>query len=75
VTLRDRQRTYYYDKLDRHFPDLRQKYERQFGNQYFAPANNYEKLQAVFENLCARYGVATRIRPYTQETATQLPLL
>ncbi|MCP4425380.1 MAG: radical SAM protein [Chloroflexi bacterium] len=75
VTLRDRQRIHYYDKLDRHFPGLRQRYERQFGNQYFAPANNYEKLKAVFKNLCDRYGIERRIRPYQTQTATQLPLL
>ncbi len=75
VTLRDRQRAYYYDKLDRHFPGLRQKYERQFGGNYFAPANNYEKLKGVFEALCEKYGIAMRIRPYQPQTATQLPLL
>ena len=74
VTLRDRQRAYYYDKLDRHFPGLRQQYEQQFGNQYFAPANNYEILKAVFEDLCVRYGIATRIRPYQPQKATQLTL-
>jgi DNA repair photolyase len=74
VTLRDRQRAYYYHKLERHFPGLRQKYERQFGNQYFAPANNYEKLKAVFAELCERYGIEMRIRPYQTQTATQLSL-
>jgi DNA repair photolyase len=74
VTLRDRQRTYYYDKLDRHFPGLRQKYERQFGNQYFAPANNYERLKTLFEALCQRYGIENRIRPYQPQTAAQLSL-
>ena len=74
MTLRDRQRAYYYDKLDRHFPALRQRYERQFGDQYFAPANDFEELEALFEELCERYGIAVRIRPYMRETATQLPL-
>ena len=75
VTLRDRQRAYYYDKLDRHFPGTRRRYERQFGDQYFAPANNLEELKALFEKLCVRYGIAVQIRPYMKETATQLPLL
>jgi DNA repair photolyase len=74
VTLRDRQRFYYYDKLDRHFPGLRQKYECQFGNDYFAPANQYEKLKAVFADLCGRYGIERRIRPYQTQTATQLSM-
>jgi DNA repair photolyase len=75
MTLRDRQRAFYYDKLDRHFPGLRQRYQRQFGDQYYVPANNFEELKAVFEKLCARHGIAVRILPYTKETATQLPLL
>jgi DNA repair photolyase len=75
MTLRDRQRAFYYDKLDRHFPGLRQRYQRQFGDQYYVPANNFEELKAVFEKLCERHGIAVRILPYTKETATQLPLL
>jgi DNA repair photolyase len=74
VTLRDRQRAYYYDKLDRHFPDLRQKYERQFGQRYFAPANNYERLKTFFDEWCQQYGIGNRIRPYQPQTATQLTL-
>jgi DNA repair photolyase len=75
MTLRDRQRAYYYDKLDQRFPGLRQRYERRFGNQYFAPAHNFEELRALFERLCQRYGIATQIPPYQTEGATQLPLL
>jgi DNA repair photolyase len=75
MTLRDRQRAYYYEQLDRHFPGLHQQYERQFGNQYYAPANNYADLKDTFEKLCERCGIAVQIRPYMKETATQLPLL
>jgi DNA repair photolyase len=74
VTLRDRQRAYYYDKLDRHFPGLRQKYERQFGQQYFAPASNYDRLKTLFEELCRQCGIGNRIRPYQPQTAAQLSL-
>ncbi|UCG24351.1 MAG: radical SAM protein [Chloroflexota bacterium] len=74
MTLRDRQRAYYYNKLDRHFPGLRQQYERQFGDQYYAPANNFEQLKTVFEKLCDRYGMAVRLRPYIREEARQLRL-
>jgi DNA repair photolyase len=74
VTLRDRQRSYYYDKLDRHFPGLRQTYERQFGQQYFTPANNYERLKMLFDELCRQYGIANRIRSYQSQPATQLTL-
>ena len=51
VTLRDRQREYYYAKLDQHFPGLRKEYEQRFGNQYFAPARNLPQLEATFQPL------------------------
>lgn len=35
VSLRDRQRTYFYDRLDEQFPGIRERYERAFGDQYW----------------------------------------
>ena len=75
MSLRDRQRAYYYDKLDQLFPELRRKYERKFGEQYQCAANNAGRLAEVFKSLCNRYGVATRGPSYTPETASQLSLL
>jgi len=74
MTLRDRQRAYYYGKLDRLFPGLRKKYEHRFGNQYHCAANNAEQLGRLFYKLCDRYGIATRMTPYESETAAQLSL-
>jgi len=34
MSLRDRQRAYYYDELARLFPGLRRRYEARYGNQY-----------------------------------------
>ena len=75
MTLRDRQRSYYYDKLDQFFPGLRRKYEEKFGEQYHCPVDGAEKLQSIFTNLCGRLGIATRIPVYSPEAATQLSLL
>jgi DNA repair photolyase len=74
MTLRDRQRAYYYDKLDQLFPGLRQKYEHKFGDRYECPVNDAGRLSALFNKLCRQYGIATRIQPYETETATQLSL-
>jgi DNA repair photolyase len=74
MSLRDRQRAYYYDKLDRLFPGMRKKYEKRFGNQYHCPINNAARLEKVFSQLCSRYGIASRIKQYQAETATQLRL-
>lgn len=75
MTLRDRQRAYYYDKLDFHFPGLRQKYEYRFSNQYYAPAGNAPALATYLETLCNQYGITRRIPQYSPKVATQLELL
>jgi len=74
MTMRDRQRAYYYDKLDTLFPGLRREYERAFGNQYHAPANNAKELERVVARLCDEYELATRIPQYAPQAAKQLSL-
>jgi DNA repair photolyase len=75
MSLRDRQRAYYYAALDRLFPGLRERYERAFGERYDCPANGAEQLAERFRALCARYGIATEVPRYNAKTATQLTLL
>jgi len=61
MTLRDRQRTYYYDKLDRLFPGLRPRYEKTFGERYSASAVNAGRLGKVFKDICHGYGIPTKM--------------
>jgi DNA repair photolyase len=61
MTLRDRQRAYYYDKLDHLFPGLRERYAKAFGESYSAPARNARQLGQVFNELCERLGLATKM--------------
>ena len=75
MSLRDRQRAYYYDRLDRLFPGLRQRYERTFGGQYHCAVPDADRLARVFGELCERYGIATRMKQYEPVSATQLRLL
>jgi DNA repair photolyase len=74
MTMRDRQRAYYYDKLDELFPGLRQKYERMYGDQYHCPVPNASRLAKAFYELCDRYGISPRIIPYKPERVKQLSL-
>ena len=74
VTLRDRQRVYFYKELDRRFPGVSQQYQNTFGGDYFAPVREYEHLKAVFKEACAQAGMARRITPFSQPTAKQLSL-
>ncbi len=75
MTLRDRQRAYYYDQLDQLFPGLRRKYEERFGDRYSCSVPNAAKLDPVFRDLCSRYGIATRMPTYVPQAGTQMRLL
>ncbi|NLD43558.1 MAG: radical SAM protein [Chloroflexi bacterium] len=75
LTMRDRQRAYFYRELDRLFPGLRERYERAYGDRYSCPPPNVRRLQAVYEALCEELGLERRVRPYLEEPAEkQLPL-
>jgi DNA repair photolyase len=54
LTLRDGDREYYYDALDRHFPGLKERYIREFGNAYELPSPNARKLMTVFNDFCCK---------------------
>jgi DNA repair photolyase len=74
MTLRDRQREYYYQQLDRLFPGLREKYERSFGERYSAPAQQPARLELAFNDLIQRFGMQRGVRPYQRPAPNQLPL-
>jgi DNA repair photolyase len=75
TTMRTGSREYYYAQLDRLFPGLRARYETAFGSRYECPAPNAARLDQIFRELCTRYGIATRIRPYRPAGAKQMKLL
>jgi len=74
VTLRDRQRMYYYQQLDQLFPGLRRHYQARYGNQYSCVPGNVERLAEVFYDSCSEYGIATRLTPYAPQATTQMRL-
>lgn len=74
MTLRDRQRDYYYHKLDQLFPGLRRKYEKEYGHQYSVTVNNASELEKEFLALCDQFGIATHIPQFQQDLGTQIPL-
>jgi DNA repair photolyase len=74
MSLRDRQRAYYYNKLDKLFPGLRVEYEQRYGNQYHCAADGGGRLAKLFDELCAQYGLTTQVARYPSETCTQLRL-
>jgi DNA repair photolyase len=48
MSLRDRQREWYYAELDRRFPGLREKYVRRYGERYDCAAPNANRLAQAF---------------------------
>jgi len=74
MSMRDRQRSYYYARLDELFPGLRTRYEAAYGNAYSCPSPNAKPLSDWFAALCASHGIATSARPHLAPTAEQIPL-
>jgi hypothetical protein len=57
LTLREGDREYYYAALDRHFPGLKEKYIREFGNAYEIPSPNTRDLYKIFYEICKKNGL------------------
>jgi DNA repair photolyase len=74
MTMRNRQRDYYYRQLDHHFPGLREKYQRVYGDRYEANSPYSKKLYAIFGTLCLQYGVATKLPLWAPQATEQLKL-
>lgn len=57
VTLRQNQRQYFFDKLDKEFPSVKQKYINQFGYEYSCRSPLNEKLCNIFKSQCDKLGL------------------
>ena len=75
LTLRDRQRTYYYDKLDELFPGLKSLYRKTYGSQYSCVSKNAKLLQQHLVMACERYNILYKmddiIAAYQKSYATE----
>lgn len=60
LTLREGNREYFYQALDRHFPGLRREYQRRYGNAYELPSPRHRELQQIFDDTCAKAGILYR---------------
>ena len=49
LTLRDGNRQYFYGKLDEHFPGLKDRYIKEFGDSYSIPSHNEKELMEIFK--------------------------
>ena len=52
LTIREGDREYYYDKLDKYFPGLKYKYIKRYGNSYELPVPDEYRLNNLLINYC-----------------------
>lgn len=74
MTLRDRQRAYYYKKLDQHFIGLKELYETRFGDKYSIGAPEAFKLQTILKTECEKAGIKNQIEIFQDDKPEQLSL-
>ena len=57
VTMRSGNREYFYGKLDEHFPGMKERYIKRFGDAYECPSDNSARLWNIFRQECRAHGV------------------
>lgn len=57
LTLREGDREYYYAALDRHFPGMKARYAKRYGNAYALPSPNAKALQDTLHRICSDNGI------------------
>ncbi len=57
LTLRRGNREYFYHRLDRHFPGMKEKYIRTFGEEYSCLSPNNPRLMKIFYKRCKENGI------------------
>jgi DNA repair photolyase len=58
LTLRDGDREYYYQNLDKYFPGLKEKYQKRYGNNYIITSDNNAELMKIFNKICDENNIA-----------------
>lgn len=69
MTMRDRQREYFYGKLDELFPGVKERYQQSYGNRYQYAPLNAGRLSELFGALCRERGIPTAITPFQPRPA------
>ena len=61
MTLREGNREYFYQKLDEHFPGVKEKYKRLYGDSYMVSSFANSKLTKLFNDRCKQHGIMTDV--------------
>ena len=57
VTLREGDREYFYQALDKHFPGIKEKYHWKFGYSYVCNSDNNDALMKIFRTECKKHNI------------------
>ena len=60
LTLREGDREYYYAALDKHFPGMKERYIRRYGNAYSLPSPKNRQLMELFYRICDENGILSK---------------
>ena len=60
VTLRDGDRQYFYQNLDKYFPGMKEKYIETYGDAYELPSPHQRELMQIVKNECEKVGMEWR---------------
>lgn len=60
LTLREGDREYYYAALDRHFPGMKERYIKRYGNNYECPSPKAKELMELFRRICKENGILSK---------------
>lgn len=57
VTLRSGNREYFYSRLDKYFPRMKERYQRAYGDSYVVSSPRNAELMRLFHDTCERNGI------------------
>lgn len=61
MTLREGNREYFYEALDRKFPGLKEKYQRKYGCSYEITSENNRELMSIFHSICKQHHMVNSV--------------
>ena len=74
MTIREGQREYFYNELDKRFPGLKEKYIKRYRNNYSCPVPSNDELYKIFNDLCQKVKIETRMKFYKYSKPEQISL-
>lgn len=75
LTMRDGQREHLYQQFDKYFPNLRERYSTEFGNNYSCPSANSADLNKTLYFQCRQKHISTQMNFYKPNQPIQQKLI